>query len=456
MSREALNSSGIVAVRYVVPKVSGDAEAAFRLAVAYQDLADAVQSAHRGVALIIGDLSRSWRGEAHQAINGPVEAFLRNSAMLVRVLEQAAGVFDTYGKQLAKAHEHHGFSMHKLLAVGAIAAVSATAIVVTVGAAAAVEAGAAAAAVGGATDAAASAASADVIAAGALDIALDALPALRPLLSFVLPQLLQVEWVTGSMAVYEEITTGQVRWRAVAEAGAVAFVASGVAAKATAAVRESPWLPHLVEGSTWAGAAAVDDGLTEHRFDVADVAESFVFAGGSTLGRDALRAHGLWPAERDYRRIALISLLHRGGHITDPEIAHELALLRQPARELQRGVVDLRLNEGPGHTIGRHVGKNPSQLLTQLRTAAAPVAASYWDEPGARDAIQRTLTGHRDAIRRWLDAGGAQPLRLHLTSAGDLGFTVDRHNTVRFAHNAVVVLQRDSAGIVLVTSHPVL
>src|SRR5581483_8091601 len=242
MSQELLGSSGTVATRYVVPKVSGDAGAAFHLAVAYQDLADDVQAAHDRVAAVIRDLSGSWRGLAQQSVEAPVETFLRNSATLVRALNEAADIFDTYGKHLAKAHEHHGFSLHKLLTVGAITAVSAAAIVVTVGAAGAVEAGAAAAAVGGASDAAAAATGADLIAAGALDSALGALAAMRPLLSFVLPQLLQVEWVTASMAAYEEITTGRIEWRGVGESGAVAFIASAVAAKAVTAVGDSRWL----------------------------------------------------------------------------------------------------------------------------------------------------------------------------------------------------------------------
>jgi hypothetical protein len=214
-------------------------------------------------------------------------------------------------------------------------------------------------------------------------------------------------------------------------------------------------LPHVVEGSAWGGAAAVDDALTDHRFDVVDVTESFIFAGGSTLSRDVLRAHGLWPAEPNHRRAALISLLHGGGRIIDPEVAHELAVLRQPARDFERGVVDLRINEGPGDTLRHHVGRSTRQLIAQVRRSTAPIAATYWDEPAARDAIQRTLASHRAVITRWLATGSAVPLRLHFTSAADLGFTIDRHNVVRFSHNAVVVLQRDPAGIVLVRSHPI-
>jgi hypothetical protein len=47
------------------------------------------------------------------------------------------------------------------------------------------------------------------------------------------------------------------------------------------------------------------------------------------------------------------------------------------------------------------------------------------------------------------------PLRLRVTVPYDLGFGVDRHGTVRFARQAVVVLRRDQSGIVMVTSFPV-
>jgi hypothetical protein len=454
MSREALDGAGVVQTQYVVPKVSGDAKAAFRLAVAYQDLADAVRTAHHRVAAIVDGLS-GWHGEGRRAIDGPVEAFLRNAALLATALDRAAAVYDSYGQRLAKAHEHHGLSMHKLLKVGAIAAVSATAIVVTVGAAGVVEAGVAAAAVGGAAEAAGTAASADLVAAGALDAALEALPALRPLLAFILPQLVQAEWAIGSMAVYDELTTDQLRWRALAQTGAVAFVASGAATAAVPLVGGGRWVPPLVEGSAWAGAAAADDAITEHRFTITDVAESFVLAGGSTVGLQTLRAHGLWFAERDYRRAALVALLHRGGRITDSEIAHELARLRQPVEELQRGRVDLWLNEGPGHTIARHVARTPRQLLAEIRSSRSPLATTYWDEPEARDAIEQTLAAHRATIQRWSAAGCPGQLRLHLMSGHHLGFTLDRRNTVRLVSGAVVVLRRDSAGVVLVTSHPV-
>jgi hypothetical protein len=257
------------------------------------------------------------------------------------------------------------------------------------------------------------------------------------------------------MAAYDELTIGRLRWGGIAETGAVAFVASGTAEKATAALGEAGWTPHAVQGAAWAGAAAGDDELVDHRLDPLDVAESFVLASGGTLARDALREHGLWLPEPDYRRQALVNLLGTHGRITDAEIAHELALLRQPLAELRRGEIDLRLHEGPGHTIDRHVSKSAGDLLTRVRTTRIRIASTYWDQAAADDAIRRTLRAHAGEINRWLAAGSPGTLRLRLTVPYDVGYAVDRRGLVRFVKQVTLVMRRDSAGVVLVTSYPV-
>jgi hypothetical protein len=440
--------------RYVVPTINGDPEAAFQLATAYGDLADAVALSRHRVALIFGQLAGSWQGPGHRAVDTPVTAFLHNAGLLSNALQEAATELESYGRRLAKAQQHHGFSMHRLLKVGAVVAVSATAIVVTCGAASVVEAAAATAAVGGATEAADAATAADAVAAGGLDSALDAMSVVKPLLAFVVPHLVQAEWAAGAMAVYDELTIDRLNWSSIAESGATAFVASGAAAKGSALVGESGLLPHLMEGSVWGSAAASENELFQHRLDLADVAESFVLAGASTASRDALRERGLWPLEHDYRRDALVALLHRDGHIVDPEIAHELAELRQPAKELIHGEIDLRLHEGPGHTIDRHISKSAPELLTRVRNSRTAVASTYWDEASAREAIQRTLRAHAGMIHRWVGAGCPETLRLRVTSPYDVGFAIDRQGKVTFVKQAAVVLRRDRAGIVMVTSYP--
>jgi uncharacterized protein YukE len=441
-------------VRYVVPKINGNADAVFALATAYRDLGEAVTTSHQRVAHVVGDLSSAWRGVGHRGIDAPVETFLRNATALAAALEQAAAELETYGHKLALAHHHHGFSLRKILTVTAIVAVSATAIIVTMGAAGVVEAAVATAAVDSATEAAGAAVVADTSAATGLDAVFEQLPYLRPLLGFVVPHLVDVEWSSGAMAVYDELTTGKLNWRAIAETGATAFLASSGAAKATKLFDAPEWSPHVIQGTAWATAAAGDDELIDHRVDPLDVAESFVLAGGGNVARDAMKAHGLWFPEPDYRRQALIALLGKNGRITNADIAHELSLLRQPVRELQRGRIDLRLHEGPGHTIDRHISKSADELLTRVRTSRTRVASTYWDEAGARDAIQRTLRANNATVSRWIAAGSPNTLRLRLSVPYDIGFAINRRGTVSFVRQAMVVLRRDHAGIVLVTSYP--
>lgn len=448
-------TDSVVPKRYVVPKITGDPAAAYRLAAAYRELADSVSAAQQRTGHVVGDLSRAWRGRGQQSIDGPVEAFLRDASGLARRLHETATELDTYGRRLEKAQHHHGFSLHKLIVVGAVVAVGAAAIVVTVGAAGVVEAAAATAAVGGATEAAGAAVAADAAAASGIDAALDGMSALRPLLAFVVPHLVQVEWAAGGTAIWDEVTLGRLKWRGIAESGAIAFVASGAATKATSLAGDTPWLsPNVIQGTAWAGAAAGDDAVVNHRFSLLDVSESFVLAGGGTLGRDALRDRGMWPAEPDYRRQALVQLAHHRGLIVNPGIAHELAVLRQPVLEIRRGEIDLRLHEGPGHTIDRHIGKTASELLTRVRSSRIPVASTYWDDASARDSIRLALSTHDRVIQRWIAAGTTMTLRLHVTVPYDVGFAINAHGRVTFVRQAIVILRRDNAGIVLRTSYP--
>jgi uncharacterized protein YukE len=449
---------------FVVPKVKGDPAAVARLAEAYRDLADAVVRAEVLVGHVIADLSGSWHGTGQHAVRAPTEAFHRNAVMLVDALRSAADELDTYSRQLARSHHHHRFSLHKLLAVGAIVAVSAVAIVVTVGAAGVIEAAAATAAVEGATEAAGAAVAADAGAASGVDLSLSGLTGMRPLLTFAVPHLVQSEWAAGAMATYDELTIVRLRWRGLAETAGVAFVTAGAASKATELVGDAgriplPGLlrtaaPHVVEGTAWAGAAAVEDELVDHRLSAIDISETFVLAGGSTLARDALRERGLWPSEPDYRREAIVGALHRPGRITDPALAREFADLRQTAREIEHGQVDLRINEGPGHTMDRHVSKSAQDLLTRVRTSRIRAASTYWDEPSAREVIEHTLSTNQGAVRRWIASGSPTALRLRTTVPYDVGFAVNARGRVTFVRQAVIVLRRDHAGIVLVTSYP--
>jgi uncharacterized protein YukE len=453
-------------VNYTVPTIAADPAAVRRLADACRELADAVDAARRQVGGLTADLSRSWIGAAHRALAVPVETFERSAGAMALGVRRAADDLDAYATRLEHARHHHGWSLHRLLAVGAVVAVSATAIVVTVGAASVVEAAAATAAVGAATEAADAAGAADLAAAAGLDEMAGGVATIRPLLSFVLPHLVAAEWTAGATALLQEATTGRLDARTIAEAGGVAFAGAGAAAAATGAVEGAGWLaaapgplraaaPYLVEGSAWAGASAGSDALIERRLDPVDLSEAFVVGSGGTLGRDVLREHGWWPTTPDYRREALVAAMRQPGRILDREVAHELALLRQPIVEISQGDIDLWQHEGPGHTLARHVALSTDQLLHRVRNGRIPVASTYWDEPGARDAIRRTISTHDIRIRQWIQAGCPGTLRLQVTMPYDVGFAVDRRGLVRFVRRTVVVLRRDHAGIVLVTSYPV-
>jgi uncharacterized protein YukE len=443
--------------QYVVPTIHGDPAAAHRLADAYRELADAISAAQLRCGHIVNDLSRAWRGVGHRGIDAPVEAFLQGAGRLIRMLREAATELDVYGRHLEKAKHHHGFSLHKLLVVGAIVTVSVAAVVVTVGAAGVVEAAAATAAVGGTIEAAGAATAADLSAAAGVDVALDGASSLRPLLAFVVPHLVQVEWAAGGTAAWNELTLGRLDWGQITANGAVAFVGAGSATAATKLAADTAWAsPQLIEGTAWAAAAAGDDELVNHRISLLDVSESFVVAGGGTLGRDALREHDLWPAETDYRREALINLRHQKGLIADRGIAHELSVLRQSAREIQRGDFDLTLHEGPGHTIGRHVGRTASELRARVRAnRRISTASTYWDDNTANDSIRLAIAASQPAIARWLAAGSVAPLRLHITAPFDVGFAVNASGRVWFVRKALVVLRSDKTGIWVLTSYPV-
>jgi len=451
--------------RFEVPKVNGDPAAARRVAAACRDLAEAIAGTQRQVTHVISELTATWHGEGRRGIDGPAEDFVATAATATRRLRETADHLDAYATRLEHAHHHHGFSLHKLLVIGAVATVGLTTIVVTMGAASAIEAAAATAAVSGAIEAAGAAATADVAAAAGVDSAFADLSWLRPLLRFVAPNLTQFAWGSVGSAGYDQVSRGRIRWGRALEAGGIAFVAGVAAAKGNEVLEGSAWLrttpaiaqraaPHLVESTSWAGAEAAHEASTGHRLSPIGISEAFVIAGGGSYAHDELEARDLWPERRDYRREALVGLLHRQGKIVDPEIAHEVALLRQTTRELRRGSIDLRLNEGVGHTIGRHVAKPEAYLLGRVRGDRLRFASTYWSEPSAQDAIEQTLAAHKDTVRAWLKAGSDDPLRLQWKLPYNVGYGVDRHDRVRFVRTATVILIRDRSGISLLTSYP--
>lgn len=452
--------------RYVVPRVHGDPVAVRRLAAGCRQLADALSHAQRRVIAIVHQVDGVWSGPARQASALPVTHLLRDLHALTQALEQVADGLSSYADRLEHAQHHHGFSLHKLVAIGAVVAVSAAAVVVTMGAAGAVEAAAAGAAVAEATEAAGTAAAAATAAAAGLADSLDLMASLRPLLSFVLPQLTQVEWSAAAVAAYDEATTGRLDWHEIGISAGLSFVGSGVAARAAIGVRTSRWVqaapglvrriaPHAAESSVWAGVSAADDRLLTGQVELVDVCESFVFSGAGTAGREALRARGIVFHEGDFHyRRALLDGLQRPGRIVDAGVARDMAVVRSRAAEFEHGRVDLGTQEGPGHTLHRHVGRDGFWLRHRSRFEHRRFTSSYFDRRIANDTVNQVLVANRGAVGRWLADGGASRLTLRGSAPHDVGYVIDRRGTIRLARHAFVVLSRDAYGAYVLTSYP--
>jgi hypothetical protein len=451
--------------RFTVPVILCDSTAARRLGTAYLDLADAVDAAASQVGLIMVQLTASWRGVGSMGSTVPVEKIRHDSAALSSVLRTAGHDLIDYGNALEKAQEHHGFSLHKLIAVGAVVVISAAAITVTVGAAAVVEAGAATAIVAGATEAAADATAADIAVSEGVAAAMSRVASLRPLLAFVVPRLTIAEWSAGSVAGYDEATVGRLNWRDIGLAGGLGFFASAVTDAVDSKLAATDWyggaspvVQHganaLVEGTIWTGVAGLDDRIVEGHFDKVDLIEALLITGGGSAAHDLLKESGLLFQKPDYRRAALIAGLHQPGRIVDAELAHEMALLRQPLDEVVSGDVDLALHEGPGHTIGRHVGRTTHELMARIRRERLPRASTYWNEQVAQKAIGETLKANGSKIQEWLATNPQKPLEIKYLSSDDVGFTMTKGRRIILTRRVVVIMKRVDGELRLITSYP--
>jgi uncharacterized protein YukE len=442
-------------LRFLVPSVDGDPDAAFALARAYRELADAVTACRQQVAAVLAELSGSWSGPAHRALSAPSEEYLHDSDGVVRTLESCADELERYGSLLQRAHQHHGWSLHKLAAIGAVVAVSAGAIVVTAGAATVVEAAAASAEVGCAAAAAGEAAAASLGTANALEDLFVEMPAVRALASFVLPQLKQVVYCAAPTAAGEQMFEGTIHWRDVAVAGATGPFASAIGTKAVELAGGTRWAARALPPVVWAGDAAADEEISDQQVQLSTVLGAFVMTGSSGLAHELLAAHVDWAQKPDFRRLALIHLVHQRGRISDPGLAREIAELQQPPRQLLRGDVDFRLQEGRGHTLARHVGLRPDELRARLSDER--MVSSFWDESTARDAFHRALEADRPRVERWLaDTSPTRTNRLPLSVSApyDVGYVLGHDSVVRFTHEVRILLERSGNGFGVKTSYP--
>jgi len=239
--------------QYVVRKPSGDPAAVRRLAAAYDDLAEAVATDVRRAATVLHDLAFDWRGEGARATRRPEEVLTADGDRVAHALRRSADDLRAYAHRLERAHEHHGWSIGKLITMGAMVTVGVAAVVVTVGAAAPAEAAAAAAAVEAAEAATAGASAAGSTAAAGLGSWQTLLTGLRPLTPFVVPHLVSAGASVGLDALSQLVDAHGLDVRSLEVSAAVGFAGSSVGSAVERRLAASPSLTRrAAESAVWA------------------------------------------------------------------------------------------------------------------------------------------------------------------------------------------------------------
>src|SRR3954454_15329323 len=239
--------------RYVVHKPSGDPDAARRLASAYDTCADALVAQVRIVTDVLERLGPAWRGTAARASRAPEQVLAEDCQRVAYALRQSAHDLRHYAHKLERAHEHHGWSIGRLVTLGAMVTVGVAVIVVTVGAAAPAEAAAAAAAVETAEAASADAAVAGTTAASSLASWQALLVGVRALSPFVVSHLVSAGASVSLEGLSELISGNGLDAHSLEVAAAVGFAGSSIGGTVEKRLIESPKLVRrLAEGGVWA------------------------------------------------------------------------------------------------------------------------------------------------------------------------------------------------------------
>ncbi|MGQ8774881.1 RNase A-like domain-containing protein [Serratia sp. NA_112.1] len=108
-----------------------------------------------------------------------------------------------------------------------------------------------------------------------------------------------------------------------------------------------------------------------------------------------------------------------------------------------------------GHTIARHVGKSPEELLQRLASSPGMQSAStFTDLRTAEKAISQTLKTNRQAIKQWAGyPSSANVLELTHSTGNTVGFGFRQGSTVRLTTSGVrVVLLKKCITVNLIIS----
>lgn len=237
---------------YVVRTPSGSPDAARHLATAYDACAQTLLRQLRQVAAVLDQLGPAWHGEGARAARTPERVLADDGVRVAHALRKSADDLRHYAHQLDRAHERHGWSIGRLVALGAIVSVGTAAVVVTVGAAAPAEAAAAAAAVETAEAATAGAGAASTTAAANLASWQTLLAGIRPLAPFLVPHLVSAGASVGIEGGSELLGSRGLDLHTLEVAAAVGYAGSATGAAVEGAFAGTrPFVRRLAEGATW-------------------------------------------------------------------------------------------------------------------------------------------------------------------------------------------------------------
>lgn len=261
-----------------LPLPAGDPARMRELAAAFERLADELGRQVAAAVDRVDGLQPEWAGVGAAASRHTALHVADLATEVQRGLRSCARELADYADRLQRAHEHHGWSIGKLVTLGAIVVATGGALGVTLCGAAAVagtvEAGAATAAVEGATGAADAATAAAESAADGLAASSSSLAELQELTRLLLPHLASGVLSAAPGAFMAELRTGRIDWPAVADSFVAGATESTVAEALDASVEgklaaaaADDWrrlgAPYLIRAATGAGGTVAQDLLAD-------------------------------------------------------------------------------------------------------------------------------------------------------------------------------------------------
>jgi Bacterial CdiA-CT RNAse A domain len=402
------------------------------LATAYSTLANDLDSVARQLDTIVTDLAVRWRGHGATALHVPAEVIGGDLRTLAAGCRSAAQNLEDYAEALHKAQHHHGWSLTKIIAVGAIVAVTAVAVVVTVGAAAPVGTLAAAEvgeAIAGAEAAAGAATAAETAATTALSLTGQTMTGLRGLTMALLPHLTNGAISTGIDTTLHLVTGHKITGTDLAESFGAGFLGSAT----TTATRTALHSTEAFRGATTIGKAALDTTALTATLGTDDALSQYATTGH--LNPTRLTENALLTAFTgglSTLRNPVTDATEVGGG-PGRSVVPVKAPQGQTLAEIINNDVDLSLHEGLhplGHTLANHVGQTVDQLKARLKVDAGASSASSFPDVATAEAAITQLLAAKAADVAWVAAAPGRYRQLRFDVGQVVGTVARRDDTV--------------------------